>query len=211
MLQRVFKKRKRCKRCNHNSFGSVNFKFSSQKLTFVIILNGKRFWVQPLTFLALLITCIWLPFHERHVMQVLAKADFYKIRLLKGSQPYSSLGCCQAIEQTSISIGQEQHQVLIESIIRCYSSCPSMVLSFYWVFLILCGSSGVLAGWQEATIIPVPTPGKDGMNPANYRPISLTNCLCKTMEKMVNWQLVYFLERHNLLSNVHCGFQPGRS
>ena len=45
--------------------------------------------------------------------------------------------------------------------------------------------------WKEA----VPKPGKDSTNPANYRPIALTNCICKTMKRMVNNRLVQFLEK----------------
>ena len=32
--------------------------------------------------------------------------------------------------------------------------------------------------WREAIIISIPKPGKDTTNPTNYRPISLTSCLC---------------------------------
>ena len=40
--------------------------------------------------------------------------------------------------------------------------------------------------WRQATVIPIPKPQKDHTNPNNYRPISLTNCFCKLMEKLVN-------------------------
>ena len=40
-------------------------------------------------------------------------------------------------------------------------------------------------GWQYATIIPIPKPGKDPAEPNNYRPIALTSCLCKTLERMM--------------------------
>ncbi|XP_055938268.1 uncharacterized protein LOC129968436 [Argiope bruennichi] len=40
--------------------------------------------------------------------------------------------------------------------------------------------------WSEATVIPILKPGKDPLNPLNYRPIALTNCVCKTFERMVN-------------------------
>ena len=33
------------------------------------------------------------------------------------------------------------------------------------------------AGWKEAVIVPIRTPGKDASNPANYRPIALTSDL----------------------------------
>ena len=40
--------------------------------------------------------------------------------------------------------------------------------------------------WRLATVIPIPKPGKDHAEPTNYRPIALTSCLCKTMERMIN-------------------------
>ena len=65
--------------------------------------------------------------------------------------------------------------------------------------------------WRESIVVPVPKQGKDKTNPDNYRPISLTSCLCKIMERMVNRRLVWWLERRNLLSSIQCGFRRGRS
>ncbi|GBN78441.1 hypothetical protein AVEN_130615-1 [Araneus ventricosus] len=48
--------------------------------------------------------------------------------------------------------------------------------------------------WQQAIIIPLLKPGKDPKNPSNYRPIALTCCLCKILERMINRRLVYYLE-----------------
>ena len=65
--------------------------------------------------------------------------------------------------------------------------------------------------WREATIVPVPKPGKDHTVPTNYRPIALTSCVCKTMERMINARLVWFLESNNLISDFQCGFRSQRS
>ena len=46
--------------------------------------------------------------------------------------------------------------------------------------------------WREALVIPIPKPGKDASDQANYRPIALTSCLCKTLERKVNDRLVWF-------------------
>ncbi|GFX48786.1 putative RNA-directed DNA polymerase from transposon X-element [Trichonephila clavipes] len=40
--------------------------------------------------------------------------------------------------------------------------------------------------WQEAIVIPILKPGNDPKDPLSYRPIALTSCLCKTLERMVN-------------------------
>ncbi|GBM81359.1 hypothetical protein AVEN_50819-1 [Araneus ventricosus] len=48
--------------------------------------------------------------------------------------------------------------------------------------------------WHEAIAIPILKPGKDSSNTLDYRPIALTSCLCKTLERMVNARLVFELE-----------------
>ncbi|GBN97857.1 putative RNA-directed DNA polymerase from transposon X-element [Araneus ventricosus] len=65
--------------------------------------------------------------------------------------------------------------------------------------------------WHEAIVIPILKPGKDSSNPLNYRPIALTSCLCKTLERMVNARLVFELEKQGCISPLQSGFRRGRS
>ena len=65
--------------------------------------------------------------------------------------------------------------------------------------------------WKQATIIPIPKPGKDNTDPSNYRPIALTSCLCKTLERMSNTRLIWFFESNGLITNSQCGFRSKRS
>ncbi|GBN63193.1 putative RNA-directed DNA polymerase from transposon X-element [Araneus ventricosus] len=65
--------------------------------------------------------------------------------------------------------------------------------------------------WRRALIIPIAKPGKDPQDPTNYRPIALTSCLCKILERMVNARLVYILETNKWLSPFQSGFRRGRS
>ena len=65
--------------------------------------------------------------------------------------------------------------------------------------------------WKQATIIPIPKPGKDNTDPSNYRPIALTSCLCKTLERVINTRLIWFLESNGLITNFQCGFRSKRS
>ncbi|GBN35015.1 hypothetical protein AVEN_183831-1 [Araneus ventricosus] len=65
--------------------------------------------------------------------------------------------------------------------------------------------------WRRALIIPIAKPGKDPQDPINYRPIALTSCLCKILERMVNARLVYILETNKWLSPFQSGFRRGRS
>ena len=65
--------------------------------------------------------------------------------------------------------------------------------------------------WREALIRSIPKPGKDHFNPLNYRPIALTNCICKTVERMVNERLVWYLQKNGLLAKQQCGYRANRS
>ena len=71
--------------------------------------------------------------------------------------------------------------------------------------------TGILPdSWKEAIVIPIPKPGKDSINPANYHPIAFTSCICKTMEGMVNDRLVWFLQKNQLIAAVQSGFRKQR-
>ena len=61
--------------------------------------------------------------------------------------------------------------------------------------------------WEFATVLPFSKPGKDRFLATSYRPIALTSCLSKLMEKMVNARLVWYLERQGTLSPAQCGFR----
>ena len=65
--------------------------------------------------------------------------------------------------------------------------------------------------WQYATIIPISKPGKDPAEPNNYRPIALTSCLCKPLERMINKRITWFLESNNHISGFQSGFRSDRS
>ena len=65
--------------------------------------------------------------------------------------------------------------------------------------------------WREAVVVPIPKPGKDHLDPSNFRPIALTSCLCKTMERMINSRLMWSLESQGILSEKQCGFRKNRS
>ena len=66
-------------------------------------------------------------------------------------------------------------------------------------------------GWQYATIIPISKPGKDPGEPNIYRHIALTSCLCKTLERMINKRLSWFLESNNHISRFKSGIRSDRS
>jgi hypothetical protein len=64
--------------------------------------------------------------------------------------------------------------------------------------------------WRKSFLIPILKNGKDPKNPRNYRPIALTNCICKVLEKMISKRLLWYLEHNNLLSPFQSGFRKRR-
>lgn len=72
-------------------------------------------------------------------------------------------------------------------------------------------SSGVVPNsWKTALVHPIPKKG-DRSDPSNYRPIAITSLFSKTMESIVNCQLLQYLEDHQLLNDRQYGFRRGRS
>ena len=65
--------------------------------------------------------------------------------------------------------------------------------------------------WHKAVIIHIPKPGRYKTEATNYRPVALTRCICKTMERMINDRLVWFLESNNLCSGNQAGFRKNYS
>ena len=65
--------------------------------------------------------------------------------------------------------------------------------------------------WRNAIIIPLLKAGKPASNLASFRPISLTSCVVKVMERMMAERLYYVGERLGLFSSLQAGFRKGRS
>lgn len=47
--------------------------------------------------------------------------------------------------------------------------------------------------WQEATVMPIPQLGKNKTKPSSYVPIAATSFSCKSMERIINYRLVWKL------------------
>ena len=105
-----------------------------------------------------------------------------------------------------------QLQALMTSITRCLNTFPKPPLTHFLHIFNGIWTTGVFPeSWRLATIIPIPKPGKDHAEPTNYRPIALTSCLCKTLERMINKRLVWYLESNNLITKLQSGFRAERS
>ena len=66
------------------------------------------------------------------------------------------------------------------------------------------------AVWRHAIIIPILKKGKPASKMDSYRPISLTSCLAKTLERMINNRIYYIAETKGWLSKSQTGFRKLR-
>ena len=64
--------------------------------------------------------------------------------------------------------------------------------------------------WRRAHVVPVFKKGKRD-NPSNYRPISLTSVVSKTLERIVCNRLIKHLHNNNILDENQHGFRAQRS
>ena len=64
--------------------------------------------------------------------------------------------------------------------------------------------------WRTAVIKPLLKEGKDPKSPGSWRPISLTACLGKILEKIIADRLSAFMEENYLLNENQAGFRKER-
>ncbi|KAG0421805.1 hypothetical protein HPB47_002316 [Ixodes persulcatus] len=72
-------------------------------------------------------------------------------------------------------------------------------------------SGDVPDGWKLATAVPILKAGKPPGMTESYRPVSLTSCVSKVFERMVQARLRWYLDAHCLLPECMTGFRRGLS
>lgn len=65
--------------------------------------------------------------------------------------------------------------------------------------------------WRQGKIIPLLKKDKAPESISSYRPICLTSCFSKWMERILNKRIMYTIENNNLLSESQAGFRSHRS
>ena len=71
-------------------------------------------------------------------------------------------------------------------------------------------SSEIPQIWRNATIIPLLKSGKSPASLASFRPISLTSCVMKLLERVISDRLFDLAERNNWFSGLQAGFRRSR-
>lgn len=64
--------------------------------------------------------------------------------------------------------------------------------------------------WLTSTVVPIRKPGKPAQSLDSYRPISLTSCVGKLMERLVLRRLTWYMETIGALPDELCGFRAKR-
>ena len=136
-----------------------------------------------------------------------SKLNFKSNNLEDYNQPFSLTkltDCVMKSHNTAVGL-DEIHYEFLKQLPSCSLDFLLQAYNEVWV------SGKFPTSWKQATIIPIPKPGKDNTEPSNYCPIALTSCLCKTLERMINTLLIWFLESNGLITNFQCGFRSKRS
>ena len=66
------------------------------------------------------------------------------------------------------------------------------------------------ADWKSANVTAIRKKG-NRQETGNYRPISLTSVVCKTMERLIKGKIIAHLEGNNLIGDSQHGFRSKRS
>ena len=127
------------------------------------------------------------------------------------SEPYNrlfSLGELRASLKRSNNSAAGPDRINYQFLTHLPESCLTILLK---IFNNIWTTGKVPPSWKRAFVVAIPKPNRDHSDPTNYRPIALTSCLCKTMERMVNNRLMWVLEKGKHLSRVQCGFRRNHS
>lgn len=68
-----------------------------------------------------------------------------------------------------------------------------------------------ITDWQKQIVIPILKSGKDPGNISSYRPISLSSCIFKVLERLIKNRLEWFLEHKQLLPNNQTAYRKSKS
>jgi len=150
--------------------------------------------------------------YEKEFLQIKARNEMNQLEIIDDdTEPYNLPFTYKELEDalqtcTGSSPGNDEiHYQMLKNLSVVAKKNLLDLYNFTWI------SGTFPEEWTEAIIIPIAKPGKDPKMPNSYRPISLTSCVCKLMEKMVNKRLTWFLEKNGFLSEYQFGFRKNRS
>ena len=114
------------------------------------------------------------------------------VKLLKAQDPTKAVGP----DQVPTVILKEYADVLSPLVTDIFTRCLE--------------SGDVPLDWLDANITGIYKKGSK-VNPANYRPVSLTCVTCKIMEHIIFTSIMEHVEKHHVLKHYQHGFRKGHS
>ncbi|KAG0419935.1 hypothetical protein HPB47_003783 [Ixodes persulcatus] len=112
-------------------------------------------------------------------------------------------GLCDSIRR---SLGTAQAWRMLRALID-----PSRAKALYAISTKIFWERGLTPdSWKAADIRFIPKPKKE-LKLENLRPISLTSCLGKAFERVINSRVMKYLDKEQLLPNTQFGFRPHTS
>ena len=127
-------------------------------------------------------TCNDRPFEQDFSMQELNRA-------IKKAAPRKAPGPDRVTNEMVSHLGHTARSKLLEFINKTWKE------------------GNLPASWRTAKVTPILKKGKPADKPQSYRPISLTSCLGKVAERMINCRLYHWLEKNKILNNTQAGFR----
>ena len=79
------------------------------------------------------------------------------------------------------------------------------------IFNLSLSNADIPSTWRNAIIIPLLKAGKTAAELASYRPVSLTSCVVKLLERILADRLYHMAETKGWFSQFQAGFRRGRS
>ena len=144
---------------------------------------------------------------DRKIRKTLWKQKKVKRVLEKSECELTMEEMMQVISEASNNKASGSDDIPYEMIKQLGPKALEMLLHLYrrcW------NGEGIPPKWRTAIIKALLKEGKDPKDPTSYRPISLTSCLGKILEKIIANRLIYVLEERGILTNNQAGFRPGR-
>ena len=144
---------------------------------------------------------------DRKIKKVIRR-QYHARRVLEESEQDITKGeMMRAIREASNNRAAGRDDIPYEMIKNLGPKAQDMLLDIYrrcW------RGEGIPSKWRTAAIITLLKEGKDPKDPTSYRPISLTPCLGKILEKIIANRLIHILEDRGVLTENQAGFRPGR-
>ena len=145
---------------------------------------------------------------DRRIKRKIWKEHKVKRELEESEGDITMKEMLRAIRETSNGKAAGRDDIPYELVKNLGPLAQEMLLDLYnkcW------RGGGIPSTWRTAIIKTMLKEDKDPKDPISYRPISLTACLGKILEKIIANRLIYILEDRGLLTDNQAGFRPGRS